>query len=49
MLSAVQAAEESSQTIYNAAVTAINPQGFMLTLTASAQADAIQAETTIAT
>ena len=48
-MSAAQAAEKSRQTISNAAVTAINAQGFMLTPTAGAQADASQAETTIAT
>ncbi len=49
MLSAAQAAEESRQTISNAAVTAVNAQGFMLTGTpaASAQVDASQAEQTI--
>ena len=49
MLSATQVAEESKQTISNAAVTAVNPQGFMLTTTASAQVDASQAEMTITT
>ena len=49
MLSAAQVAKESRQTISNAAVTAINAQGFMLTPTAGAQADASQAETTITT
>ena len=49
MLSAAQVAEESRQTISNAAVTAVNDQGFMLTPTAGAQADASQDETTIAT
>ena len=43
----MQVAEESRQTISNAAVTAINAQGFMLTPTTSAQVDASQAETTI--
>jgi hypothetical protein len=47
MLSAAQAAEESRQNISNAALTAINAQGFMMTPMAGAQADAIQAETTI--
>ena len=45
MLFATQVAEESRQTISNAAVTAINAQGFMLTPTAGAQVDASQAET----
>ena len=49
MLSAAQVAKESRQTISNAAVTAVNAQGFMLTPTAGAQADASQAETTITT
>ena len=49
MLSAAQMAEESRQTISNAAVTAVNAQGFMLTHMVGAQADAIQAETTITT
>ena len=49
MLSAAQQAKESRQTISNAAVTAVNAQAFMLTPTAGAQADASQAETTIAT
>ena len=49
MLSAAQAAEESRQTISNAAVTAVNAQGFMLAATpgTSAQANASQAEKTI--
>ena len=47
MLSAAQVAEKSRQTISNASVTAVNAQGFMLTPTADAQADASQAETTI--
>jgi hypothetical protein len=42
MLSAAQAAEESRQNISNAALTAINAQGFTMTPTAGAQADAIQ-------
>ena len=49
MLSAAQVAKESRQTISNASVTAVNAQGFMLAPTAGAQADASQAETTIAT
>ena len=49
MLSAAQVAEESRQTISNAAVTAVNAHGFMLTPTAGAQADTSQAETTITT
>ena len=40
MLSAAQAAKEFRQTISNAAVTAVNAQGFMLTPTAGAQAEA---------
>jgi hypothetical protein len=47
MLSAAQAAKESWQNISNAALAAINAQGFMMTLMASAQADASQAEKTI--
>ena len=49
MLSAAQVAEESRQTISNAAITSVNAQGFMLTPTAGAQADASQAEMTTAT
>ena len=49
MLCAAQVAEESRQTIYNTAVTAVNAQGFMLTPTAGAQVHASQAETTITT
>ena len=51
MLSAAQVAEESRQTISNAAVTVVNAQGFMLTGTpmAGAQVDASQAKTTITT
>ena len=49
MLSAVQAAEESRQNISNAALTAINAQGFIMTPTAGAQANASQAEKTITT
>ena len=48
MLSAAQVAKESRQTISNAVVTAVHAQGFMLNPTAGAQADASQAETTIA-
>ena len=46
-----QLAKESRQTISNAAVTAVNAQGFILTgiITACAQVDASQAETTITT
>ena len=43
MLSVAQAAKESGQHISNAALTAINAQGFMMTPTAGAQADASQA------
>ena len=51
MLSTVQVAEQSRQTISNAAATSVNAQGFMLTgiLTASAQVDASQSKTTITT
>jgi hypothetical protein len=47
MLSAAQAAKDSRQNISNAALTAINTQGFMMTPLSGAQADASQAETTI--
>ena len=49
MLSAAQVANESRQMISNAAVTAVNAQGFMFIPTAGAQADPSQAETTIST
>ena len=51
MLSAAQVAQESRQTISNAAVTAVNAQWFMLqgTPMPGAQVDTNQAETTITT
>ena len=49
MLSDAQAAKESGKNISNAAITAINAQGFMMTPMAGAQADANQAETTTTT